>query len=93
MVITITPLAALAPQIEAAAASCKMFIVSISVGLISSSLPDIGNPSTTSKGLLPAFKVLRPLICKTSSSPPSVFTFESRTPGDAALNFSVTVLL
>ncbi|MNV15352.1 hypothetical protein D3C71_1060740 [compost metagenome] len=53
--ITITPLAARAPQMDAAAASLSTVTDSTSLGLISEKLLlDIGKPSTTISGLLSA---------------------------------------
>ena len=52
---TITPLEARAPQMEAAAASFKIEIVSTSFGLIEENPVEIGKPSTTINGSLSDF--------------------------------------
>ena len=62
VVTTITPLAARAPQIEAAAASFKIVTLATSFGLILLKPPSTGNPSTTSKGCALAYKEVCPRI-------------------------------
>ena len=60
--ITITPLAARTPQIEAAAASFKKVIDSTSLGFIFFISISVGKPSTTSKGLVVFKRELFPRI-------------------------------
>ena len=61
--ITITPLAARAPQIEAAAASFKKVIDSTSFGFKFFISKSVGNPSTTNNGrLIASVKLLLPRI-------------------------------
>src|SRR5690606_41944528 len=60
VVITITPLPAWTPQIEAAAASLSIVTLSISFGLILLNSPSYGKLSTTMSGLGLAKIVLRP---------------------------------
>ncbi|MNE52425.1 hypothetical protein D3C80_1470960 [compost metagenome] len=50
VVTTKTPFAALAPQIDAAAASFRMVTLSTSFGLMLLNPPSTGNPSTTNRG-------------------------------------------
>ncbi|MNX45292.1 hypothetical protein D3C86_758000 [compost metagenome] len=77
VVITITPLDALAPYIAAAAASFKTLTVSTSYGLMSAIVPSTGKPSTTTKifefarSVLTPRNVLTPRYCTKPGTIPS----------------------
>src|SRR5665213_2842317 len=62
VVITITPLPALTPHIDAAAASLSTVMLSTSFGLIVLMSPSYGKLSTTMRGCVLENKVLWPLI-------------------------------
>jgi len=62
VVITITPLPEKAPQIDAAAASRRMSMLSTSFGLMFDKSPSYGKLSTTISGLGLELIVLRPSI-------------------------------
>src|SRR5690606_26164854 len=68
MLMTTTPFPALTPQIEAADASLKRVISSMSFGLIELISPSYANPSNIISGLLLAYTVLCPLILMVGSS-------------------------
>ena len=68
---TITPLEARAPQMDAAAASLNIDMLSTSLGLIELNLPSIGKPSTTNNGSLLLIKLPCPRM--TNEMSPSAF--------------------
>src|SRR5690606_33757422 len=69
VVITMTPFPALAPQIDAAAASLRIVIVATSLGFIVERSPSYGKLSITIKGLAVANKVLCPLMLMSLLTP------------------------